>query len=199
MIPKIAVVTLLLLLAPTSLAHGGPHPLDSDPSFKDLPWAHRHLRSEHHIYNYDAGAFFTLHDYDSNGILTGDEFLKTYGIHPTSPDADKVIASLMKRIPHAVDREVTREEWMQWSRDGGELPDFGSGPGHHGDEEYEYEIHHFEEFHGDEPEGEEKLDHPEDIQHFRLHDLHQAALDREAELEKFAVNPANIPEKFRLP
>ena len=23
------------------------------------------------------------------------------------------------------------------------------GPGHHGDDEYEYEIHHFEKFHGE--------------------------------------------------
>lgn len=38
------------------------------------------------------------------------------------------------------------------------------GPGHHGDAEYEYEIHHFEKYHNeDSPDSE--LNHPEDIEH----------------------------------
>ena len=38
------------------------------------------------------------------------------------------------------------------------------GPGHHGDDEYEYEIHHFEKFHNEDT-TEEELTHPEDIEH----------------------------------
>lgn len=53
---------------------------------------------------------------------------------------------------------------MAWSRDGGALPDFGVGIGHHGDEEYEYEIHHWEQHHTEE-DGDEKFIHPEDIEH----------------------------------
>ena len=40
---------------------------------------------------------------------------------------------------------ITREEWERFAgASGKELPDFGTGPGHHGDDEYEYEIHHWE-------------------------------------------------------
>lgn len=39
---------------------------------------------------------------------------------------------------------MTRAEWFAFVARGGRLPDFGMGPGHHGDDEYEYEIHHWE-------------------------------------------------------
>lgn len=42
---------------------------------------------------------------------------------------------------------VETGEWMEGWRSGKRLEDFGLGPGHHGDDEYEYEIHHFEKFH----------------------------------------------------
>ena len=72
---------------------------------------------------------------------------------------------------------IEKEEWMQKCKEGVKLPDFGVsvlsmfrageslnctvfvlyglliwsfaqlGPSHHGDDEYEYEIHHFEKFH----------------------------------------------------
>lgn len=44
---------------------------------------------------------------------------------------------------------IEKDEWMDKSGQGVRLPDFGLGPGHHGDDEYEYEIHHFERFHGE--------------------------------------------------
>ena len=34
-----------------------------------------------------------------------------------------------------------------WRDKGRRMRDFGTGVGHHGDDEYEYEIHHFEKFH----------------------------------------------------
>lgn len=50
----------------------------------------------------------------------------------------------MQLLDHNGDGMITREEWMKFVADGGVLPDFGTGPGHHGDDEYEYEIHHWE-------------------------------------------------------
>ena len=90
-----------------------------------------------------------------------------------------------------------------------------TGPGHHGDDEYEYEIHHFEKFHDESKhcpqhnyegrdhanEGldtkEEDLIHPEDIEHFRKHDEMDAAAERQAQLDQMKIVEANIPLKFR--
>lgn len=47
------------------------------------------------------------------------------------------------------------------------LPEANStqwGPGHHGDAEYEYEIHHYEKYHNEDS-TEAELNHPEDIEH----------------------------------
>ena len=57
---------------------------------------------------------------------------------------------------------ISRTDFLQKTKDGVKLPDFGLGPGHHGDDEYEYEIHHFEKYH-DENTREEDLIHPEEI------------------------------------
>lgn len=90
---------------------------------------------------------------------------------------------------------ITRDEFVQLSLSGKKLPDVGLGPGHHGDIEYEYEIHHFEKFHGDDA-TEEELNHPEDIEHFRLHDqLEDAQIALQA-MEGLAVVDKNIPAKF---
>jgi hypothetical protein len=70
------------------------------------------------------------------------------------------------------------------------------GPGHHGDDEYEYEIHHFELFHGEDTK-EEDLTHPEDIEHFRMHDKLEEDQRRVEGLEKLSIVEANIPVKFR--
>ena len=93
---------------------------------------------------------------------------------------------------------VSSEEFMTVSRQGVTMPDFGLGPGHHGDDEYEYEIHHFEKYH-DENTQEDDLIHPEDIEHFKKH---EAMLDDEEALEKLSltrINENNIPMKFRRP
>lgn len=75
------------------------------------------------------------------------------------------------------------------------MPDFGYGAGHHGDDEYEYEIHHFEKYHGADT-TEEDLVHPEDIEHFKHHDEME---DREQWNEKLDAMPVvehNIPVMF---
>lgn len=35
---------------------------------------------------------------------------------------------------------ITKEEFVEEYNKGNVLPDFGTGPGHHGDDEYEYEY-----------------------------------------------------------
>jgi hypothetical protein len=86
------------------------------------------------------------------------------------------------------------------------------GPGHHGDDEYEYEIHHFEKFHDESMSPippmcriytnevsdtkEEDLIHPEDIAHFAKHEREEAEAERLEILNRQAINEANIPAKF---
>lgn len=90
---------------------------------------------------------------------------------------------------------ITDDNWMKAVVAGTRLPDLGFGPGHHGDLEYEYEIHHFEKFHGDDA-TEEELNHPEDIEHFRRHDEEEAAGRRLEKMEQMQIVEVNIPAKF---
>jgi hypothetical protein len=87
-------------------------------------------------------------------------------------------------------------QWILHLGDGKRLPDFGLGPGHHGDDEYEYEIHHFEKYH-DEHTREEDLTHPEDIAHFKKHDHMEDEEERVAKMESMAIVEENIPAKFK--
>ena len=85
---------------------------------------------------------------------------------------------------------------MRRYAEGRRLPDFGLGPGHHGDDEYEYEIHHFEKYPGEDTK-EEDLNHPEDIEHFRKHDRMEDEEERLRGMEKLTIVEGNIPLKFR--
>jgi hypothetical protein len=91
---------------------------------------------------------------------------------------------------------ISFAEFLVGDAHGIKLPDFGYGPGHHGDDEYEYEIHHFEKYHGDDT-TEEDLTHPEDIAHFRKHDIMEQEAERQAKLDRMEIVEANIPQKFR--
>ncbi|MCJ1240804.1 hypothetical protein MMC14_008808 [Varicellaria rhodocarpa] len=196
---------LILLIHPLpSLTQQTPlSPPSSSSTITTTDWATLHLASEHHISNFDAGAFFSLHDYDGSGGWTPDEVRRTYGLDDES--AKDVPAQKREEVTREVfrmfdvDRNgvVERAEWM--AKVGGEgvrLPDFGLGPGHHGDDEYEYEIHHFEKFH-DENTREEDLTHPEDIAHFAKHEREEAEAERQEELDKRSIIEENIPQKFR--
>lgn len=118
-------------------------------------------------------------------------------------------------LPTAKREEVTREvfklydidhngvieksEWHQKvDAEGVRLPDFGLGPGHHGDDEYEYEIHHFEKFHGADAK-EEDLTHSEDIAHFAKHDREDEQAERFERANQKPIVEANIPAMFRRP
>ena len=127
--------------------------------------------------------------------------MKTYGLldssnsHLTIDQKDHVAREVLKLFSPSGRGSITRDEWMSQSQAGFRLPDFGYGPGHHGDLEYEYEIHHYEKYHGDDAK-EEDLTHPEDIEHFRLHDEMELAQERLQQLESMQIVPGNIPRKF---
>lgn len=160
------------------------------------------MSSEHHIDNFDPGSFFTLHDFNSDGVWTPDEIRRLYGLDDesnkdvTKEVKDKAVADVL--AIYDIDRvgQITRHSFLTLLGKGRRLPDFGLGPGHHGDDEYEYEIHHFEKFH-DENTKEEDLIHPEDIEHFKKHDQMEDEAERVAKLEQMQIVEANIPMKFR--
>jgi hypothetical protein len=91
---------------------------------------------------------------------------------------------------------VSYAEFTIASAKGVKLPDFGFGPGHHGDDEYEYEIHHWEKYHGEDTKMED-LTHPEDIEHFRLHEEEEAKEEEWERLRSLGIVEQNIPRKFR--
>ncbi|KAL9625267.1 MAG: hypothetical protein Q9160_000669 [Pyrenula sp. 1 TL-2023] len=160
------------------------------------------ISPEHHIDNFDAGAFFSLHDFDSSGFWDAPEISKFYGLNDESlasvPHSRKaeVVRSVMQLFDPAQTGRITRDEWLRLSAAGVRLPDFGLGPGHHGDDEYEYEIHHFEKFH-DENTKEEDLIHEEDKAHFRKHEEMEAEEERIMMEQQKPIVEANIPIMFR--
>lgn len=105
---------------------------------------------EHHISNVDPGAFFTLHDYDNNGVWDQSEILKTYGMDDPSAKnvprqkKDELLKEIWRLIDTNNDQLVEQDEFQMYYAAGKVLPDFGLGPGHHWDMEMEYEIHHWQ-------------------------------------------------------
>jgi hypothetical protein len=91
---------------------------------------------------------------------------------------------------------ISFAEYTIGEAEGIKLPDFGFGPGHHGDDEYEYELHHFEKYH-DENTKEEDLIHPEDIEHFRRHEELERQQEAQERMDRMPIVEANIPSKFR--
>ncbi|KAF2240164.1 hypothetical protein EV356DRAFT_496058 [Viridothelium virens] len=181
-------------------AHGGEH--DQIPISADASWAERHMAEEHHLNGFDAGSFFNLHDYDNSGSWTPDDIRRTYGLKDEStkdvPESKKeeVVRTVLDLFDKDKSGSISYAEFTVGDAHGITLPDFGLGPGHHGDDEYEYEIHHFEKFHGADTK-EEDLVHPEDIAHFRKHDQMEDAELKQEMLDRMSVVEANIPTKFR--
>lgn len=160
------------------------------------------LTTRKDISNFDASSFFTLHDFNNDGLWTDDEIRRMYGLDDvslkTTPEQTKTDA--VKKVMSMFDPDgtgqITRPQFLQHIKSGKSLPDFGLGPGHHGDIEYEYEIHHFEKFHGPDT-TEEDLIHPEDIEHFRLHDMLEDEQERIALEQSQSIVEANIPMMFK--
>ncbi|KAM0322985.1 hypothetical protein ACHAQA_009084 [Verticillium albo-atrum] len=192
---------LLLALAGTAPAHGerrGQAPMVAD----DANWMTKHMAEEHHMNDWDAASFFALHDYNGDGVWHVDEMMRTYGLMDESNNGldqakrDDVARQLLALLDRSGDGSVSKMEWENFVAAGKTLPDLGTGPGHHGDAEYEYEIHHWEKYH-DENTKLEDLTHPEDIEHFKKHDEMEDEAERIEKLNKMAIVEANIPSKFR--
>jgi Ca2+-binding EF-hand superfamily protein len=193
-------ITLLSTLISTASGHGSHQDAQSVGGEKD--WATEHMREEHHIDGFDAGSFFALHDYDNSGAWTPDEIRKTYGLedrsstHISEQQKEDVVRRVLALFDPVNSGMVSRDDWIRLVTAGVRLPDFGFGPGHHGDIEYEYEIHHYEKYHGEDTK-EEDLIHPEDVEHFKLHDEEEAAQIKLEQLERMTIVEANIPLKFQ--
>ncbi|OJJ50911.1 hypothetical protein ASPZODRAFT_148297 [Penicilliopsis zonata CBS 506.65] len=194
--PFLGLGAALLALSTTASAHGS-HGDASD----EKDWATRHMIEEHHIDTFDAGAFFSLHDFDTSGAWTADEVRKMYGLDDESNAGvsedrkQRAVREVFAVFDPSNTGVISRNQWLRLLDDGVRLPDLGYGPGHHGDDEYEYEIHHFEKYHGEDA-TEEELTHPEDIEHFRKHDEEELAQFKLEQLENMQIVEANIPQKF---
>ncbi|KAF1816913.1 EF hand domain-containing protein [Eremomyces bilateralis CBS 781.70] len=180
-------------------AHGG-H--DQAPLPPGTDWATRHMSEEHHMNGFDAAVFFHLHDYDNTGSWSPDDIRRTYGLFDQStrniPETRKaqIAQKVLELYDFNHDGLISKAEYLAATGNGVTLPDFGTGPGHHGDSEYEYEIHHFEKYHGDDAK-EEDLVHPEDIEHFKEHDKLDAENAAWEKRERLGIMEENIPQKFR--
>ncbi|KAI0997737.1 hypothetical protein K3495_g10454 [Podosphaera aphanis] len=185
----------------TALAFGSPNnehqkPLKIEPI---VDWATRHMAEEHGIDSFDRASFFSLHDYDENGSWDVNEILKTYGMDdPSARDVpvtikNEITRTLLSLLDTNTNNVVEESEFLLFD---GPLPDFGLGPGHHWDIETEYQIHHWNVFH-DENTKEEDLTHPEDIEHFRLHEQYENEAKEQTAMDKLTIVQVNIPNKFR--
>ncbi|UNI20286.1 hypothetical protein JDV02_006386 [Purpureocillium takamizusanense] len=191
-------------LAGLALAHDartGSH-LQKPMVDENADWMTKHMAEEHHMSSWDADSFFTLHDYNADDVWQADELLRTYGLFDQSNKdvsgdrRDQITRELLHILDTDKDGDVSRAEWKAFAAKGHTLPDMGTGPGHHGDDEYEYEIHHWEKYH-DENTKLEDLTHPEDIEHFKHHEEMERAQEEQEAMDKKAIVEENIPLKFR--
>lgn len=199
-----------ILLLPVSVwAHDK---IKADPSDT---WQVRHMKEEHGIADFDAHSFFTLHDNDNSKTWTRTDILNLYGLlkpsevgdgtgggevgesHEYTNDLkDKVYNEVMKLLDTNNDGVVSIDEWREFCSRGEVLPDFGLGPGHHGDYEFEYEVHHWREHHA-ENDPEVKIRHPEDDEHDRLYHAFEHG-DSEADPHDGSwIQLSRVPVKFR--
>lgn len=88
-----------------------------------------------------------------------------YGVERSSSGASDqtrraVEEAVFALLPPDETGRITMDQWLAFRKGGGTLPDLGL-PGHHGDEEAEFDIHHVMKYHSD-PDGpsEEFWSHP---------------------------------------
>lgn len=157
---------------------------------------------EHHATDFDASSFFSLHDFNSDGQWESSEIQRTYGLmdesnkHVSEERRQEIVNNVLGLMDSDKDGVISRDEFTSFMNGDGTLPDFGTGPGHHGDDEYEYEIHHWELYHDDNTQLED-LTHPEDIEHFRKHEEMEEEEERLELLKLRSIVEENIPDKFR--
>lgn len=180
------------------------------------------MKEEHQLDDFDAASFFTLHDLQSKGYWNAEDILFVYGLtretvvgdgsgmgehdHEetiTQEVKDKVVKKVLSLLDANSNGEITRDEWLLYNQDGGHLPDFGIGPGHHLDFEAEYENHHWNKYHKDN-DPDVHIKHKEDIEHEILHHEHEIEETHTLnpgirEMAKNFVSPVkigNIPAKY---
>lgn len=115
--------------------------------------------------------------------------------HVTAHRKEEIVTELLKLLDTNGDGLVSRAEWSNFISHGSTLPDLHTGPGHHGDDEYEYETHHWNKYH-DENTKLEDLTHPEDIEHFKHHEELEEQERQLEEMDKKSIVEKNIPSKF---
>lgn len=206
----------------TVTAHGdhSQNVLKEKPSH--LRWQDWHMLEEHNIAEYDAQTFFTMHDLKGADQWDRSDILNLYGIkHETiigdgsgvgensrevTPEVQNmVVESIFKLFDTDKNGVISKDEWVSFHNNGGELPDFGYGQGHHLDFESEYEEHHWNQYHAnDDPDT--KIKHKEDIEHELLHHKHEIEKthDRSSELREVTENflskirIENLKPKYRI-
>ncbi|OBA22151.1 hypothetical protein METBIDRAFT_26238, partial [Metschnikowia bicuspidata var. bicuspidata NRRL YB-4993] len=187
----------------------------------ELSWQEWHMKEEHQMDSFDAASFFMIHDLQNKGFWAAEEILYLYGLtrdevvgdgsgmgdhdHAEAiPQSlkDKVISHVSRLLNGDSEGNVSKEQWLEFSKNGGLLPDFGVGPGHHMDFEAEYEKHHWNKYHRDQdPDVHTK--HKEDIEHEMLHHEHEIEESHSNEGGRARahdyVSPVkvhNIPQKY---
>ncbi|KAJ3877890.1 precursor to secretory protein Ssp120 [Lentinula edodes] len=170
--------------------HGGEGP---KPGETIQEYAKRHMSREHHIDEFDLPSFHQLHDLNRDSHWDKDEIEAIYGVHhiysqKQSKDdvehqkkADYISGEVLRLLDVNKDGKVSIEEFETVGLNG--LPNFDhmGAEGHHYDVESEFFLHHEEEFHSTpETQTDESYNHPEDIEHFAMH---EAIEHKEAEKE----------------
>ena len=160
------------------------------------------LAEEHHISSFDADTFFKLHDFDSTGLWSPDDIKRLYGLYDRSNAhvSDDQKNEAVKKVLALFDADhsdtISFAEFTIAYTKGVKLPDLGFGPGHHGDDEYEYEIHHWEKYHSGPDVKIEDLIHPEDIEHFKWHEEEERKQEEWEAARARGIIESNIPRKF---
>lgn len=180
------------------------------------------MTEEHQIDTFDPLSFFILHDLENKGFWTPDDILYIYGLNLESVIGDgsgmgehdheeRISPAFKKTVVEKVsvllkadsDGNISKDKWLEFTANGGLLPDFGAGPGHHFDFETEYENHHWNKYHKD-SDPNVHIKHKEDIIHELLHHQHEIEETHSdhpevrGKLQKFLspVKEQNIPLKY---
>ena len=138
---------ILVFAALAASRRGAPPP----PPIPENDWAVRHLAGtafrtapraplaaadeyrteEHHVDNYNAGAFFLLHDFDSSGGWSHAEVRRLYGLDDESnkdvPEARKqeALDTVFRLFDDNGNGVIERDEFTRKDAAGARLPDVG--------------------------------------------------------------------------
>ncbi|KIK62248.1 hypothetical protein GYMLUDRAFT_164955 [Collybiopsis luxurians FD-317 M1] len=185
-------------------AHGGHEGQGPKAGETIQQYALRHMSKEHHIDAFDLASFHQLHDLNRNGYWERDEIEAIYGVHHVysqkkSKDevehqkkADYISSEVLRLLDADKDEKVSVAEFEKVGLDG--LPNFDhmGAEGHHYDVESEFFLHHEEEFHSTpETQTDESYNHPEDIEHFAMHEeIERKEAEKEAKYQGISVEEA---------